>query len=206
MGLRFAEIVLGGGMFLVILNIGSALFTPVPLPQPPAAGPVTAPEIQFAAFEAYGNPFSLGRAAGSSQNAAPLKESALNLKLYGTWIGTGGGAAIVSLDGAPQKKIAAGEEIAAGIRLESVRDDFVVINNQGVREAAAIVNRKVAIGAYGAPIEENEVLDTPPAGIALRDAPAGENLRQGTVLPDLATYDASDANDSADAISPDETD
>ena len=120
-----------------------------PLPDPPLTQP--APSETYvsaigAAGQAGGNPF---RVADKSQAAssAPLTESALNIVLHGTWRGAAGAAAMISANGAAQTKLAVGEEIVAGVTLEEVQDEFVVINNNGAREAVAIANREVDVSA-----------------------------------------------------------
>ncbi|MDZ7627754.1 MAG: type II secretion system protein N [Parvularculaceae bacterium] len=191
---------------MVLLKAFTALIAPVPLPQPLAAEIELAPDYQLVASSASSHPFGVGLAAGNIPDVSSLKESALNLRLYGTWIGTDGRAAIISLDGAPQKKVAVGEEIASGVRLDDVQDEFVIINNQGAREAAMIINRKVVIRSPDMATKANDILETPPAGIALRDAPESEDLQQSANLPDLANFDTGNYSEAADATGPDETD
>ncbi len=151
---------------IVGLAARAALLIIAPLPAPPAPGlpAAVAPDTVYAsALLAGGHPFAAQVGAPAPLAATPLEESALGIVLYGTWRGGGGTAAILSADGAPQKKVMAGEEIVAGVRLEDVQDEYVVINNQGTLEAVPIVNRKVDIAPVEIPIEEAAAAPEAPA-------------------------------------------
>ncbi len=135
----------------LVLAIGAgvraALLVASPLPAPPIpeAASVYADDAVYAAASlAGGHPFAIADGDGP-RLAAPIEESALNIVLYGTWRGSAGAAAMLSADGSPQKKVAVGEEVISGVVLEEVQDEYVVINNQGSREAVAIANRDVDI-------------------------------------------------------------
>lgn len=126
--------------FAVAVFMVAAPIPPPSAPEPPleaAAGATVE-----ASFDPRGNPFR-GADDSLAASSAPLAESALNVVLYGTWRGSAGAAAMISADGAPQRKVAVGEEIVAGVTLEEVQDEFVVINNNGAREAVAIANRVI---------------------------------------------------------------
>lgn len=145
---------------------------PIPAPPPPTSASGEAPaSVAATAAHAGGSPF---RRADNSpvSSSAPLTESALNIVLHGTWRGAASAAAVISADGAPQRKVTVGEEIVAGVILEEVQDQFVVISNNGAREAVAIVNRKVDMRAP-ATAEEALRADAPapaPSAAPLRDA------------------------------------
>ncbi len=144
---------------------------PLPAPLTPEPEPASNEEpLRVSLSRVGGHPF---RGVDDSRvvSSAPLTESALNVVLYGTWRGDAGSAAMVSADGAPQRKVAAGEEIVSGVTLEDVQDEFIVINNQGAREAVAIKNRKVVINADAAPAVEASHGDAlQPSSAPLRDA------------------------------------
>lgn len=186
----------------------AALTIAAPIPVPPPALQSPSSEAGGAFFisssNAGGNPF---RAADNSRAAssAPLTESALNIILYGTWRGTAGAAAMLSADGAPQRKVAAGEEIVAGVTLEEVQDEFVVINNNGAREAVAIVNRRVDMSAP-ARAGQTASEEALPSAAPLRDASLE---RAAAVAPTTVRAVLPAAERPADTIAaaaPDETD
>ncbi|MFN0023036.1 MAG: type II secretion system protein N [Parvularculaceae bacterium] len=141
---------------IIGLSARAALLIIAPLPIPPAPGlpAEVAPDSVYASASlSGGHPFAGRTGTPAPQAATPLEESALGIVLYGTWRGGGGLAAILATDGAPQKKVMAGEEIVAGVRLEDVQDEYVVINNQGTLEAVPIFNRKVEIAPNENPLE-----------------------------------------------------
>ncbi|MGO4814470.1 hypothetical protein AB4156_33690 [Cupriavidus sp. 2MCAB6] len=82
-------------------------------------------------------------------------------------IGSGAGAAIVSLDGGPPKAVRAGTALSPQIRLTEVRDRAVVIERNGVRQeialpVPAIVRRGPAVPAQpGLPSGAAAPLSTP---------------------------------------------
>lgn len=179
---------------------------PVPAPPTPQAELAGSPDAFLAAASgAGGHPF---RGADDSPvaSSAPLTESALNIVLYGTWRGSAGASAMISADGAPQRKVAAGEEIVVGVTLEEVQDEFVVISNNGAREAVAIVNRKVDVSA---PAPDGEVVGDeapPPSRAPLRDAALGGAALPLTVSAEGdALFDEQPA-DTIAAAAPHETD
>lgn len=164
--------------FALFAKAAFMIAAPIPVPLPPAAEPSLAPVA--ASGDTTLNPF---RRTDDSRatSSAPLAESALNIVLHGTWRDAALATAVISADGAPQRKVAVGEEIVAGVTLEEVQDEFVVISNNGAREAVAIVNRKVDMNAP-APAAE----------------PAGENVP--STAPLRGAEAASPLTVSADAV------
>jgi hypothetical protein len=186
-----------------------------PLPQlspPPVEADWGDDAFYAAAAAAGGNPFRRSGEVAPTLSA-PLQESALNITLYGTWSGAAGGAAMLSADGAEQRKVAIGEEIVAGVRLAEVRDEYVVIDNQGAREAVPIANRKVDLAAALQPVDDRptdaatETLAQPPVtATALRDA-APEQIPAGAPMPAAALRVIEETpSDSGDAAVPDDED
>lgn len=187
-GMRRVRFAAEATVFLMALAVfaKAALIMAAPAPPLPQLPVEAAPALYAVAAAAGGHPF---RDADESPAAssAPLTESALNIVLYGTWRSSAGASATIAADGAPQRKVAAGEEIVSGVTLEEVQDEFVVINNNGAREAVAIVNRKVDMSAP-APADEDasEVAGddaTAPSSAPLRDgAPLTVSAETGMPL------------------------
>lgn len=115
------------------------------------------------------HPFQPLAAASSGPGvAARPQETALNLKLYGTWRGKNGPLAVIAVGDGAQALFAAGEEVADGVRLQEVHDEHIVISHYGARETATIVNR-VPSSLSGAAMDDarfsheaRAVLQTPP--------------------------------------------
>ncbi|HBK90642.1 MAG TPA: hypothetical protein DDZ68_03100 [Parvularcula sp.] len=165
---------LASAVVIVALFARAVLMILTPLPTPPVVDAAVAGPGAASAFEdAGGNPFRIADNSGPA-SSAPLTESALNIVLHGTWRDAANATAVISADGAPQRKVAVGEEIIAGVTLEEVQDEFVVISNNGVREAVAIVNRKVDMTAPARADEAAGEVAPPPA--ALRGAEAAPPL------------------------------
>jgi hypothetical protein len=76
--------------------------------------------------------------------------------------------------------VAVGEEIVAGVTLEEVQDEFVVISNNGAREAVAIVNRKVDM-TVPPPAEDAASENAPPAPLRGAEAAAPLTVSAGAV-------------------------
>ena len=144
--LVFAIGVLLGRLFW----IGLGPITPPPtrqiaqaaLIEPKAAGPV--------------NPFraaSAPAAPASAETAASLAETSLNLKLHGTWVDSQGGVAIIGISDENQGRFGVGDTITAGVTLERVYQDHVIILRNGIRERLRLINRDQAIGGI-APIAD----------------------------------------------------
>ncbi len=195
-----------GFLVAVALVIKAAMLiaAPVPAPPMPEADAVSSEITQYAGpSSAGGHPFL---ADGDSRTAlaAPLEESALNIVLYGTWRGAAGAAAVISADGAPQRKVAVGEEIAVGITLEDVQDEFVIISNQGAREAVAIANREVDIKAQSAlAFDASEALAPQATGAPLRDIPQSGAV---AIAPTTVSAGSESLADAIAAAEPHETD
>ncbi|MDF3839373.1 general secretion pathway protein [Cupriavidus basilensis] len=65
-------------------------------------------------------------------------------------IGSGAGAAIVSLDGGPPKAVRAGTALSPQIRLTEIRDRGVVIERNGVRQEIALPVPAIAVAGAAA--------------------------------------------------------
>lgn len=173
------------GVALVIALAACAravLVVAAPIPAPTAVETGLAADFDRQAVAAYagGNPFR-SEDNSPAASSAPLTESALNIVLYGTWRDAASETAVISADGAPQRKVAVGEEIVAGVTLEEVQDQFVVISNNGAREAVAIVNRKVDM-TVPAPAQEAVSEDAPsPAPLRGAEAVAPVTVSAGAV-------------------------
>ena len=110
-----------------------AVATPVgPIgPWRPAQARMLSPQAQ-ATILASVDPFSrIGPPA-----AAAAAASSLNLQLFGVREnrGTGGGAAIIGPPDGQQASFAVGEEVAPGVRLDSVFFDYAVLDRGGRKE------------------------------------------------------------------------
>lgn len=101
---------------------------PSPLPQ---ATEVSAPAGRLTAA---GNLF--GEAPGGTHVGAP---TGLAIKLLGVMAGapTGSGYALLQLDAKETRVVRAGEDLAPGIRVESVLPEQVVLQRNGARETLA---------------------------------------------------------------------
>lgn len=140
----FATGVLLGRLFW----IGLGPITPPPTEQiaravviePVADGPV--------------NPFRTAAAPAAppeADTASSLAETTLNLKLHGTWVDEQGGVAIIGISDEKQGRFAVGDTVTAGVTLDRVYQDHVVILRSGVRERLPLINRDRAISGV-API------------------------------------------------------
>lgn len=124
-------------------------------------------------------------------------------------IGSGAGAAILSLDGGPPKAVRAGTALSSQIRLAEVRDRAVVIERNGVRQEIALpVPAIVTHGPAGnaqptPPSGAGAPLSTPtqvpafvrrgPAGRSQPAPPSGAAAPPSTPMPEPATPAATPA-------------
>ncbi len=140
--------------FLLVAGIGVLLPVIMYRGLGPVIAPPTAPQqIAPAAAPAASGPINPFRTSAAPAAAAPvdsgadLAETTLNLTLHGTWIDAKGGTAIIKTPDEKQGRFAVGDTIAAGVTLEQVFRDHVVIIRNGVREALRLINRDSAAAA-----------------------------------------------------------
>ncbi len=137
--LVFATGVLLGRLFWIGLG---------PITPPPAKQIARAAPIERVAAGPV-NPFraaSAPAAPASAETAANLAETTLNLKLHGTWVDDRGGVAIIGISDENQGRFGVGDAITAGVTLERVYQDHVVILRNGIRERLRLINRDQEIG------------------------------------------------------------
>jgi type II secretion system protein C len=118
-----------------------------PMPDAPAAiVSAPAPQKLIAVKSPFGET-ALAAAPPSATATEAISETSLNLTLHGTWVDASGGVAIIKTSSGDQKRFARGDEIEAGVVLQEVRRDQVVISRGGVSETLTLENRDATVSA-----------------------------------------------------------
>ncbi len=123
--------------------IGANIWVLRPVPAPPRA-PTALPARAEPAARSPNNPFRTSAAPAAAVDATPadeLADTSLQLTLHGTWVDANGGAAIIGTPDDKQARFAPGDTITAGVTLDRVERDQVVILRNGVREALRLIKR-----------------------------------------------------------------
>lgn len=122
-----------------------------PPPERPLAERTTASGAIDLSMLATTNPFAPG---GTIERPAPvtsdLARTSLNLVLSGVMLGSKGGCALLSADGAPEAAYCMGEAILPGVRLDALYRDRIVISRNGVRELVMLKDADTVALASGA--------------------------------------------------------
>lgn len=195
------------GIAILIGNLFWTLFSP--LPEPTLLAAPAAPAARTGAVQNPFRPTAPEFAAPAAPDAAiaAAVETALDLKLFGTWAeGDGKGSAVIQIvsEGPAQRVFKVGDDICCGARLEAVYADQVIISRAGAREALRLPHKSSASGPApnaGAPLIPAEtfagaVTLTSLAGddgkFVLRAFPAGDparfealGLRPGDILVEI---------------------
>jgi hypothetical protein len=173
---------------MIAAQVVALFFAPLPpIERAPAGALRSGPESALpSAGSASANPFRIARAgpvgSGPGAGATRLEESALNLKLYGAWRGPGGTRAAIAVGDGAQALFAEGEEVANGIKLVAVHDEYVVVSRQGHLGVVSIVNRvapssrekEIVPPSGGRLVETDGVAIGPTAASIVSGSPAGE--------------------------------
>jgi general secretion pathway protein C len=122
--------------------------------KPTAPAVARAGESGIADLSVLADSHPFGRAAAAPAQAAPAETyvapSTLNMKLTGVAMRASGGCALVVVQGQPESAFCAGEEIAPGVRLDTVQRDRIVIVRNGARESVLMKDAETATGALSA--------------------------------------------------------
>jgi general secretion pathway protein C len=118
-----------------------AIIAAAPAPDLRATPPQPAP----AAVLADANPFrstAVGAGVVVPAATAEAPETALDLRLHGTWLDAAGkGSAVIQIPGGQQKAFSIGDEVCCGATLAEVYADRVVISRGGAREALRLADK-----------------------------------------------------------------
>jgi len=148
--IAYAEFLL---VFAIGLSLGRLFWIGLgPITLPPADQIARAVPIEPVAAGPI-NPFrtaSAPEAPLGADTAADLAETTLSLRLHGTWVNGQGGVAIIAISEDKQGRFAIGDAITAGVTLEQVYQDHVVILRGGLREKLRLINRDREIGVVEA--------------------------------------------------------
>jgi type II secretion system protein C len=131
-----AYIIVAGILFARLLF---TLLTPLPIPAPGVQQAATGPQADLSVFGRF-DPF-VGTAP-TTVEAPPvrLEETRLNLKLVGTFVDGTKTATIQT--GSGQRVFALGEAIAAGVTIEEIHADHIILRRNGMTESLSFENRE----------------------------------------------------------------
>ncbi|WP_411818305.1 type II secretion system protein N [Hyphococcus sp. DH-69] len=123
---------------LVLAKLAISVFAPLPTPRGDmVSAAMSSPQGQrIQTTTEPKNPFGSAPMPNAPVEQAPeVAETSLNLKLTGVWPDGPDGSAIIRGEYGKDKRYAVGESISSGVRLVSVYEDQVIIEQNGVRES-----------------------------------------------------------------------
>jgi general secretion pathway protein C len=177
LGPRIAEWVLIALIAFLLAQALIAFFAPLPVPAGDRIAALPAAKSQSGTVEGR-NPFPAAVIDAAPVEAGPeLAETALDLKLVGTWVDDERSSAIIQKPDGKQEAFELGQEIIPGVRLVAVYADQVVIEQNGVRESLRFESkitapRPIQNTAQGS---EQNVPDADDSG-KITNAPSGNGL------------------------------
>jgi general secretion pathway protein C len=151
---RIAEWILLALIAFLLARAAMAFFAPLPLPKGDRLAAATGSASEKPQIEGR-NPFpaSGASAAPAASPSESVAETALDLGLTGVWPAEQTPSAIIRRPDGKQRRYAVGEEIVSGVRLVEVQSDYVIIEQNGVRESLRFENK--------APIERAAPVERP---------------------------------------------
>ncbi len=141
---RYVELALLLIIAMLLAKLTWAIIAPLPLPQAEIGQAPRQTEQSHSMVNL--DPFAVGEVSEPTQidnfDDTSLAETSLDLTLYGTWSDAEGGTAFIGEGDNPQKRVRVGDEISSGVRLQDVRENWVVISRGGIAESLWMNNRK----------------------------------------------------------------